>query len=40
MTGKQLGFIISRPLSQIPNLKQALEGYFEVQQAGITSSAR
>lgn len=35
MTGKQLGFIISGPLSQIPNLKQALEGYFEVQQAGI-----
>jgi multimeric flavodoxin WrbA len=35
MTGKQLGFIISGPLSQIPNLKQALEGFYEVQQAGI-----
>ena len=35
MRGKQLGFIISGPLSQIPNLRQALEGYFEVQQAGI-----
>jgi multimeric flavodoxin WrbA len=35
MTSKQLGFIISGPLSQIPNLKQALEGYFEVQQTGI-----
>lgn len=35
MTRKQLGFIISGPLSQIPNLKQALEGFFEVQQAGI-----
>ena len=35
MTGKQLGFIISGPLSQIPNLRQALEGYFEVQQASI-----
>jgi multimeric flavodoxin WrbA len=35
MTSKQLGFIISGPLSQIPNLKQALEGFFEVQQAGI-----
>jgi hypothetical protein len=35
MSGKQLGFIISGFLSQIPNLKQALEGYFEVQQAGI-----
>lgn len=35
MRGKQLGFIISGPLSQVPNLRQALEGYFEVQQAGI-----
>ena len=35
MQGKQLGFIFSGPLSQIPNLKQALEGFFEVQQAGI-----
>ncbi len=35
MTGKQLGFIISGPFSQIPNLKQALEGFFEVQQASI-----
>ena len=35
MTGKQLGFIISGPLSQIPNLKQALEAFYEVQQTGI-----
>ena len=35
MTGKQLGFIISGPLSQIPNLRQALEALYEVQQAGI-----
>jgi len=35
MAGKQIGFIISGPLSQLPNLRQALEGYFEVQQAGI-----
>lgn len=35
MTDKQLGFIISGPLSQNPNLRQALEGFFEVQQAGI-----
>lgn len=35
MTEKQLGFIISGPLSQIPNLKQALEAFYAVQQAGI-----
>ena len=35
MAGKQLGFIISGPLSQIPNLKQGLEAFYEVQQAGI-----
>ena len=33
LRGKQIGFIISGPLSQIPNLRQALEGYAEVQQA-------
>jgi multimeric flavodoxin WrbA len=33
LRGKQIGFIISGPLSQIPNLRQALEGYVEVQQA-------
>ncbi|MFT5701167.1 MAG: hypothetical protein ACI8ZB_004056 [Desulforhopalus sp.] len=35
MKDKQLGFIISGPLSQNPNLRQALEGFFEVQQASI-----
>ncbi len=35
MKEKQVGFIISGPLSQIPNLRQVLEGYFEMQQAGI-----
>jgi multimeric flavodoxin WrbA len=30
MNGKQIGFLISGPLSQIPNLKQALEGLYEV----------
>ncbi len=35
MSGKHLGFIISGPLSQVPNLKQALDGFYEVQQASI-----
>ncbi len=35
MMGKQLGFIISGPLGQIPNLRQALEAFYEVQQVGI-----
>jgi multimeric flavodoxin WrbA len=30
MNGKQIGFLISGPLSQIPNLRQALEGLYEV----------
>jgi multimeric flavodoxin WrbA len=30
MNEKQIGFLISGPLSQIPNLKQALEGLYEV----------
>jgi multimeric flavodoxin WrbA len=34
-SGKQVGFIISGPLSQIPNLKQALEAYVEFQQANL-----
>ncbi len=33
LTGKQIGFIISGPLSQTPNLIQILEGYTEMQQA-------
>jgi multimeric flavodoxin WrbA len=35
MKNKQLGFIISGPLGQSADLRQALEGFFEVQQAGI-----
>jgi multimeric flavodoxin WrbA len=35
LTGKQVGFIISGPLGQIPNLRQTLEGLFQSQQAGI-----
>ena len=32
LSGKQIGFIISGPLSQIPNLRQILQGYCEWQQ--------
>lgn len=34
--GKQLGFIISGPLSQIPNLRQILEAMAELQRANLT----
>ena len=40
MTGKQLGFLVSGPLGQLPELKQFLEAYVELQQgnlAGIVS---
>jgi multimeric flavodoxin WrbA len=33
--GKQIGFVISGPLSQIPNLRQVLEAYSQVQQMNI-----
>jgi multimeric flavodoxin WrbA len=35
LIGKQIGFIISGPLSQIPNLRQILEAYVEFQQANL-----
>ena len=35
LVGKQIGLIISGPLSQIPNLRQILEGYTEWQQANL-----
>lgn len=35
MTGKQVGLIISGPLSQIPNLRQIFEAYFECEQGDI-----
>ncbi|MBC8218605.1 MAG: NAD(P)H-dependent oxidoreductase [Planctomycetes bacterium] len=35
LTGKQIGFIISGPLGQIPNLRQILEAYAEWQQANV-----
>jgi multimeric flavodoxin WrbA len=35
LIGKQIGFLISGPLSQIPNLKQILEAYTEWQQANL-----
>jgi len=35
LTGKQVGFIISGPLSQIPNLRHILEAYIEWQRANL-----
>lgn len=35
LIGKQLGFIISGPLSQIPNLRQILEAHAEIQRANL-----
>jgi len=35
MIGKQIGFIISGPLGQIPNLRQIFEAWFEFQQSNI-----
>ncbi|MFC1868652.1 hypothetical protein ACFL0H_11035 [Thermodesulfobacteriota bacterium] len=35
MIGKQVGVIISGPLSQISNLRQILEAYFEFQQSNV-----
>jgi multimeric flavodoxin WrbA len=35
LIGKQIGFLISGPLTQIPNLIQILEAYTEVQQANL-----
>jgi multimeric flavodoxin WrbA len=34
-TGKQIGFLVSGPLQQIPNLKEILEGYCQWQQANL-----
>ncbi len=35
MQNKQLGFLISGPLQQLPGLRQALTAFYEIQQAGI-----
>lgn len=35
LTGKQIGFLISGPLRQIPNLREILEAYTEMQQANL-----
>lgn len=35
LAGKQIGFIVSGPLSQIPNLRQIFEAYVEIQRANI-----
>lgn len=40
LVGKQIGFLVSGPLAQIPNLRQIFEGYIEIQMgnlAGIVS---
>ena len=37
LMGKQIGFIVSGPLSQVPNLRQILEGYVEWQQANLVN---
>lgn len=35
LTGKQVGYIISGPLTQLPNLRQILEAYIELQGANL-----
>jgi multimeric flavodoxin WrbA len=35
LMGKQIGFLISGPLSQIPNLSQIFEGYVEVKKGSL-----
>jgi hypothetical protein len=35
LLGKQIGFIISGPLGHIPNLRQILDGYVELQQGNL-----
>lgn len=35
MRGKQVGFIISGPLSQVPNLREVLEGIVEISSANL-----
>jgi len=35
LIGKQIGFIISGPLTQIPNLRQILEAYVEMQRSNL-----
>jgi hypothetical protein len=35
LMGKQIGFLVSGPLAQIPNLRQILEGYTEIQMGNL-----
>jgi len=35
LRGKQIGFLVSGPLGQIPNLRQILEGYTEIQMGNL-----
>jgi multimeric flavodoxin WrbA len=37
LSGKQMGFLVSGPLSQIPNLRQIMEAYAELQQANLVN---
>jgi len=37
LIGKQVGFIISEPLSQVPNLRQTLEGRVEIHHANLVN---
>lgn len=39
LDGKQIGVLISGPLSQVPNLREILETYFEYQFANLTGFA-
>ena len=36
--GKQMGYLVSGPLMQLPNLRQILESYVECQQANLVST--
>lgn len=36
-SGKQIGFLISGPLQQLPNLREILEGYVQLQQANLVN---
>jgi multimeric flavodoxin WrbA len=39
LDGKQVGFLISGPLGQIPNLRQIMESYFQYQYANLVGFA-
>jgi multimeric flavodoxin WrbA len=39
LAGKQVGFLVSGPLGQIPNLRQIMESYFQYQYANLVGFA-